>query len=122
MENKLNAFYHTDPGFAQFVDCHALVSSKHEIRNQYAIWKFNQILEAENLAAIKAEGEAKGEAKGIAKGKAERNMEIALIAFRNMASDECFPEAIKILRSFGISEKVIESAHRQIVAERNLNR
>jgi hypothetical protein len=79
-----------------------------------------QKLEERGKASGIAIGEERGRERGIAigeeRGKAERDMEIAISAFRRSKPGSTL--MIDTLKDFGISDEVIKAAFRQVDAER----
>ena len=73
MDAELKTSYDSDPGFAQFVDRHGVVSATPEVRRAYRKWEYDLILDrldeersaariAEQMARSRAEGEAESRA------------------------------------------------------------
>jgi predicted transposase/invertase (TIGR01784 family) len=113
LDARLEEYYRSNPGFAQFTDRHALVSAEPEVRRDYRRWQYEQMVNALERDRLAKENEAKGRAEGEAKGKAERDLEIALRVFEKRAQSASFAEISQMLGELGISESTIETARKQ---------
>jgi hypothetical protein len=130
MDTALKAYYEVDPGFAQFVARHGYVASLPEVRKEYKLWQIEQVVMGEENARVMAEGRSEGSAvgrtEGIAvgrtegrtEGRAERDMEIALKAFRKVKPGVNQSLIIDNLKDFDISEEIIRAAQKQADSER----
>jgi predicted transposase YdaD len=63
-----------------------------------------------------ARGETRGEARGKMSGKRERDLEIALNAFRN--ADSSVSTVVEVLKAAGIPGETIDAAREQVSSER----
>ena len=119
-----------DPGFAQYVERHGIVSSIPETLMAYKRWKMDAIsdmLDEEYRRAEfekqLAESKAKGKAEGIAEGKAEVKakyiMDTTLKILKLSAHNQSPIEAYKILKILDIPDDVIEAAKEQLSNEKD---
>ena len=106
-EPGLKSFYDSDPGFRQFVDRHELVAGDPETRRAYNTWRNEQWLRALELRDIRNEG------------KAERDLEIALEAFKKLGPGEDFSSIERLLSTLGISPNAVQTAREQVESERS---
>jgi hypothetical protein len=138
MEARLQEFYDYDLGFAQFVERHGIVASDPKVREEYDLWRIEQLVTMEEAFRNRAEGKAEGITEGITIGRGEgitegitigrgegisigrdgRNMEFALKAFRKAISDDSFPGIIETLREFDIPEETINIAMDEVKANK----
>ena len=118
-EPKLNAFHDADPGVKRFVDRHEAVARDPVARLEYFMCRYEEMFRALESRDMKDEGIAEGIAKGIAKGRAERDLEIALKAFKKAGRHgEDFSIMARRLRDLGISPAAVEAAREQVESER----
>ena len=67
----------------------------------------------------RAEGEAKGRTEGEARGRAERDMEIARISFEKLSHGRSLSTIVRELKSFGISDDIINAVRDEVEAGRS---
>jgi len=112
MEHELQAYYNSDPGFAQFVERHGAVASMPDVRKAYRRWEYDIILDRLDEERRAAEMEARL-AESEAKGKADSQMEIALKAFAGLKRGRSLSDIVDTLKEFGIPDEAIEEAKKQ---------
>jgi hypothetical protein len=95
-----------------------MVEPNPKFRVERELWKLDQALQLEELRCAEAAGFELGEARGFEIGKAERDMEIALNAFKSVPAGKSLTRAAKILGTFGLAEAVVNSARSQVEAGR----
>ena len=121
MDEELQEYCDSDPGFAQFVERHGAVAALPDVRKAYRRWEYDRMLESldeerraadidarisESEARGVAIGEANGEARGIAIGEA--NGEARTIHIFKLHVQGKSPEDISA--ELGISQKRVTDA------------
>jgi hypothetical protein len=125
MDGNLKEFFKADPGFAEYVERFGIVSADQDTIKNYQRWLIDKVTLYDAFATVRDEGIVEGEAKGEAKGRAEGIAEgiakslynVAVVTFQQMKPGENVKEKMELLKSFGASEDIIQSAMERVGIE-----